>query len=73
MVRQKNFISQGNATVFGEENMATSGESLKIYYDCKVRSPDGPMMTSQWMKRKTQEHLFKTRSTFENFDSDWKS
>ncbi|KAH3886157.1 hypothetical protein DPMN_010158 [Dreissena polymorpha] len=30
MVRQKNFISQGNATVFGEENMATSGENLKI-------------------------------------------
>ncbi|KAH3818366.1 hypothetical protein DPMN_119974, partial [Dreissena polymorpha] len=25
-----NFISQGNATVFGEENMATSGENLKI-------------------------------------------
>ena len=33
--------------------------------------PDGPMMTQQWMTRKTQEHLFKTRSTFENFD--WKS
>ncbi|KAH3853724.1 hypothetical protein DPMN_096256 [Dreissena polymorpha] len=29
--------SQGNATVFGEENMATSGESLKIYYDCKAQ------------------------------------
>ncbi|KAH3727397.1 hypothetical protein DPMN_053331 [Dreissena polymorpha] len=38
-VRQKNFISQGNATVFGEENMASSGESFKIYYDCKVRKP----------------------------------
>ncbi|KAH3792883.1 hypothetical protein DPMN_146384 [Dreissena polymorpha] len=36
-VRQKNFISQGNATVFGEENMATSGEGLKIYYDCKSK------------------------------------